>query len=66
MRGTEKKAEEQLKGARNEVNMTHNSDALIQGLTSFGKGAGDVVIRVFDIFKKAGGNGARAQRSIAG
>eukprot|EP00965_Chrysotila_dentata_P155699 5145882-Pleurochrysis_carterae.AAC.1 len=33
---------------------------------SLGKGAGNVVIRVFDIMMKAGGGGERAQRSIAG
>eukprot|EP00965_Chrysotila_dentata_P006879 224517-Pleurochrysis_carterae.AAC.1 len=33
---------------------------------SLGKGAGNVVIWVFDIINKAGGNGDRAQRSIAG
>eukprot|EP00965_Chrysotila_dentata_P061475 2035998-Pleurochrysis_carterae.AAC.1 len=33
---------------------------------SLGKGAGNVVIRVFDIIKKAGGNGERTQRSTAG
>eukprot|EP00965_Chrysotila_dentata_P079187 2611184-Pleurochrysis_carterae.AAC.1 len=45
---------------------TTNTDALVQSLMSLGKGAGNVVIRVFDIIKKAGGNGERAQRSIAG
>eukprot|EP00965_Chrysotila_dentata_P188907 6173011-Pleurochrysis_carterae.AAC.1 len=60
------RAEEQLKGTRREMRMTMNTDALVQSLMSLGKGAGNVVIRVFDIIKKAGGNGDRAQRSIAG
>eukprot|EP00965_Chrysotila_dentata_P167372 5527137-Pleurochrysis_carterae.AAC.1 len=33
---------------------------------SLGKGEGNVVIKAFDIIKKAGGNGDRAQRGIAG
>eukprot|EP00965_Chrysotila_dentata_P027321 907548-Pleurochrysis_carterae.AAC.1 len=45
---------------------TTNTDALIQSLMSLGKDTGNVVIRVFDIIKKAGGNGDRAQRGIAG
>eukprot|EP00965_Chrysotila_dentata_P085204 2811201-Pleurochrysis_carterae.AAC.1 len=45
---------------------TIDTDALIQSLMHLGKGTGNVVIRVFDIIKKAGGNGDRAQRSIAG
>eukprot|EP00965_Chrysotila_dentata_P045632 1515812-Pleurochrysis_carterae.AAC.1 len=45
---------------------TTNTDALIQSLMRLVKGTGNVVIRVFDIIKKAGGNGDRAQRSIAG
>eukprot|EP00965_Chrysotila_dentata_P110874 3664373-Pleurochrysis_carterae.AAC.1 len=45
---------------------TTNTDALIQSLMQLGKGTGNVVIRVFDIIKKAGGNGDRTQRSIAG
>eukprot|EP00965_Chrysotila_dentata_P258882 6213373-Pleurochrysis_carterae.AAC.2 len=45
---------------------TTNTDALIQSLISLRKGTGNVVIWVFDIIKKAGGNGDRAQRSIAG
>eukprot|EP00965_Chrysotila_dentata_P072294 2389319-Pleurochrysis_carterae.AAC.1 len=45
---------------------TTNTDALIQSLMSLGKGTGNVVMRIFDIIKKAGGNGDRAQRSIAG
>eukprot|EP00965_Chrysotila_dentata_P177056 5847752-Pleurochrysis_carterae.AAC.1 len=46
--------------------MTTNTDALIKSLMSLGTGAGNIVIRVFDIIKKAGGNGERVQRSIAG
>eukprot|EP00965_Chrysotila_dentata_P248179 6208197-Pleurochrysis_carterae.AAC.1 len=45
---------------------TTNTDVLIKSLMSLGKGAGNTVIRVFDIIKKAGGNGERTQRSIAG
>eukprot|EP00965_Chrysotila_dentata_P194810 6176598-Pleurochrysis_carterae.AAC.1 len=60
------RAEEQLKGIRQEMRKTTNTDALIQSLMSLGRGAGNVVIRVFDIIKKAGGNGDRIQRSIAG
>eukprot|EP00965_Chrysotila_dentata_P001734 57931-Pleurochrysis_carterae.AAC.1 len=60
------RTEEQLKGIRKEMSKTTNTDALIQSLMSLGKGAGNVVIRVFDIIKKAGGNGNRTQRSIAG
>eukprot|EP00965_Chrysotila_dentata_P108755 3592909-Pleurochrysis_carterae.AAC.3 len=60
------RAEEQLKGIRKEMRRTTNTDALIQSLMSLGKGTGNVVIRVFDIIKKAGGNGDRTQRSIAG
>eukprot|EP00965_Chrysotila_dentata_P152894 5053925-Pleurochrysis_carterae.AAC.1 len=48
------------------MRMTTNTDALIKSLVSLGKGAENVVIRVFDIIKKASGNGERAQRSIAG
>eukprot|EP00965_Chrysotila_dentata_P237654 6202042-Pleurochrysis_carterae.AAC.1 len=33
---------------------------------SLGRGEGNVVIETFDIIKKAGGNGERAQRGIAG
>eukprot|EP00965_Chrysotila_dentata_P213544 6187681-Pleurochrysis_carterae.AAC.2 len=60
------RAEEQLRRLRKDMRKTTNTDALIQSLMSLGKGAGNVVIRVFDIIKKAGGNGDRAQRSIAG
>eukprot|EP00965_Chrysotila_dentata_P026206 869007-Pleurochrysis_carterae.AAC.1 len=60
------KAEEQLKEIRREMRTTTNTDALIKSLMSLGTGAGNVVIRVFDIIKKAGGNGERVQRSIAG
>eukprot|EP00965_Chrysotila_dentata_P078475 2585646-Pleurochrysis_carterae.AAC.2 len=45
---------------------TTNTDALIKSVMSLGKGAGNVVIRIFDIIKKAGGNGVRTKRSIAG
>eukprot|EP00965_Chrysotila_dentata_P090799 2996672-Pleurochrysis_carterae.AAC.3 len=48
------------------MRMTTNTNALIQSLMSLGRGAGIVVIRAFDIIKKAGGNGERTQRSIAG
>eukprot|EP00965_Chrysotila_dentata_P119380 3946443-Pleurochrysis_carterae.AAC.1 len=61
-----KRTEEQLRDIRKEMRKTTNTDALIQSLMSLGKGAGNVVIRVFDIIKKAGGNGDRTQRSIAG
>eukprot|EP00965_Chrysotila_dentata_P092512 3053034-Pleurochrysis_carterae.AAC.1 len=60
------RAEEQLKEIRREMRKTTNTDVLIKSLMSLGKGAGNVVIRVFDIIKKAGGNGERAQRGIAG
>eukprot|EP00965_Chrysotila_dentata_P061472 2035901-Pleurochrysis_carterae.AAC.1 len=60
------RAEEQLRGIRREMRKTTNSDALIQSLMCLGKGAGNVVIRVFDVIKKAGGNGDRTQRSVAG
>eukprot|EP00965_Chrysotila_dentata_P070624 2335072-Pleurochrysis_carterae.AAC.1 len=60
------KAEEQLKEIRREMRKTANTDTLIKSLMNLGKGAGNVVIRVFDIIKKAGGNGERAQRGIAG
>eukprot|EP00965_Chrysotila_dentata_P226885 6195683-Pleurochrysis_carterae.AAC.1 len=45
---------------------TTNTDALTQSLMSLGRGAGNVNIRVFDIIKKARGNGDRTERSIAG
>eukprot|EP00965_Chrysotila_dentata_P167686 5537600-Pleurochrysis_carterae.AAC.2 len=45
---------------------TTNTDVLIKSLMNLGKGTGNVVIKVFDIIKKAGGNGERSQRSIAG
>eukprot|EP00965_Chrysotila_dentata_P080046 2640570-Pleurochrysis_carterae.AAC.1 len=48
------------------MKMTTNTDALIKSLMSLGNGAGNIVIRVFDIIKKAGGSGERVQRSIAG
>eukprot|EP00965_Chrysotila_dentata_P199226 6179254-Pleurochrysis_carterae.AAC.2 len=60
------RAEKQLKGIRREMSTTNNTDALIKSLMSLGKGAGNVVVRVFDIIEKAGGNGERAQGSIAG
>eukprot|EP00965_Chrysotila_dentata_P185905 6137636-Pleurochrysis_carterae.AAC.1 len=60
------KAEEQLKGIRREINKNNNADALIQSLRRLGKGARNMVIRVFDIIKKAGGNGVNVQRGIAG
>eukprot|EP00965_Chrysotila_dentata_P026523 878914-Pleurochrysis_carterae.AAC.1 len=52
-------AEEQLKEVRREMKMTTNTDALIKNLMSLGNGTGNIVIRVFDIIKKAGGNGER-------
>eukprot|EP00965_Chrysotila_dentata_P057657 1911617-Pleurochrysis_carterae.AAC.3 len=55
-----------LKGTRKEINTTSNTDALIHSLMSLGKGTGNVVIKVFIIIKKAGGNDARTQRGIAG
>eukprot|EP00965_Chrysotila_dentata_P179410 5924986-Pleurochrysis_carterae.AAC.1 len=48
------------------MRMATNTDALIKSLMSLGKGAGNVILRVFDIIKKAGGNEERVQRSIAG
>eukprot|EP00965_Chrysotila_dentata_P006210 202821-Pleurochrysis_carterae.AAC.1 len=46
--------------------MTNNTDTLMRSLMSLGKGAGNVVTRVFDIVRKAGGNGASMQRGVAG
>eukprot|EP00965_Chrysotila_dentata_P080824 2667686-Pleurochrysis_carterae.AAC.1 len=60
------RAEERLKGIRREINMNTRTDALLQSLMSLGRGAGNVVIRVFDIIRKAGGNGVNVQRGIAG
>eukprot|EP00965_Chrysotila_dentata_P164700 5437938-Pleurochrysis_carterae.AAC.1 len=60
-----RKAEAQLREIRREADMTTNTDALIQSLMSLGKGEGSVVIKAFDIIKKAGGNGERVQRGIA-
>eukprot|EP00965_Chrysotila_dentata_P050428 1671787-Pleurochrysis_carterae.AAC.1 len=51
------RAEERLKGIRREINKNTQTDALLQSLMSLGRGAGNVVIRVFDIIRKAGGNG---------
>eukprot|EP00965_Chrysotila_dentata_P179411 5924987-Pleurochrysis_carterae.AAC.1 len=45
---------------------TTNIDALTTSLMSLGKGTRNVALRVFDIIKKAGGNGERVQRGIAG
>eukprot|EP00965_Chrysotila_dentata_P225765 6194971-Pleurochrysis_carterae.AAC.1 len=60
------RAEERLKGVRKEGDTAHHADALLHSLMSSGTGAGNVVIRVFDIIKKAAGNGASSQRGIAG
>eukprot|EP00965_Chrysotila_dentata_P093987 3106180-Pleurochrysis_carterae.AAC.2 len=60
------KAETQLKDIRREVNMNTNTDTLIRSLMNLRKGEGNVVIRAFDIIKKAGGNEDRAQKGIAG
>eukprot|EP00965_Chrysotila_dentata_P115642 3821710-Pleurochrysis_carterae.AAC.6 len=59
-------AEERLKGTRNEINKHNDTDALVRSLMKLGKGAGNVVMRVFDIIRKAGGNGVNVQRGIAG
>eukprot|EP00965_Chrysotila_dentata_P225342 6194694-Pleurochrysis_carterae.AAC.2 len=48
------------------MNMNIHNDALLRNLMSLGREAGNVVIRVFDIIRKAGGNGVNAQRGIAG
>eukprot|EP00965_Chrysotila_dentata_P262533 6214596-Pleurochrysis_carterae.AAC.4 len=60
------RAEERLKGIRREINMNNNTDALVLSLMRLGKGTGKVVTRVFDIFRKAGGNGVNVQRGVAG
>eukprot|EP00965_Chrysotila_dentata_P245261 6206454-Pleurochrysis_carterae.AAC.3 len=60
------RAEECFKGIRREINKSNNTHVLIQSLMSLGTGAGNVVTRIFDIVKKAGGNGARAHRGVAG
>eukprot|EP00965_Chrysotila_dentata_P143657 4747049-Pleurochrysis_carterae.AAC.1 len=46
--------------------MKTDTDTLIKSLMSLGKGEGNVVIKAFDIIKKAGGNGDRSKRGIAG
>eukprot|EP00965_Chrysotila_dentata_P199327 6179311-Pleurochrysis_carterae.AAC.1 len=55
-----------LKGIRREASRSNNTDELIQSRMQLGKGIENVVIRVFDIINKTGGDGARAQRGIAG
>eukprot|EP00965_Chrysotila_dentata_P222719 6193134-Pleurochrysis_carterae.AAC.2 len=60
------RAEERLKGIRREMHKNSHTDALVQRLMRLRKGAGNVVTRVFDIIKKAGGNGVNMQRGIAG
>eukprot|EP00965_Chrysotila_dentata_P073577 2430365-Pleurochrysis_carterae.AAC.1 len=60
------KAEAQLRDLKRKGNMNTDTDILIKSLTSLGKGEGNVVIKAFDIIKKAGGNGDRAQMGIAG
>eukprot|EP00965_Chrysotila_dentata_P256409 6212529-Pleurochrysis_carterae.AAC.1 len=60
------RAEEQLKGIRRKMRTTTNTDVMMKSLMSLGMGMGNVVMRVFDIIKEAGGNGERTQRSIAG